>query len=216
MTVLVTYRRSDKLGPYVEAVRAAGLEPIAAAPGDLPPDKFAGLVLTGGTDVNPELYGARPARDAERPDRERDEMEARLVERADAAGIPVLAICRGLQLLNAVRGGKLLQHIDGHSAPGVRQAHGVAVRGGTVLAGITGAGEFPVNSRHHQAADPTHIGRGLIVSATAPDGTIEGLEDPSKPFLVAVQWHPEERVATDEQDRKLFEAFARAVASRRK
>jgi putative glutamine amidotransferase len=145
-------------------------------------------------------------------------MEAALIADALAAGLPLLCICRGMQMFNVVRGGTLNQHIPEHELHGVKPppdrrhepVHTVQIQPGTRLAEILGPVEHPVNSRHHQAVD--RVGKGLIVSARAPDGVIEALEDPGHPFAVACQWHPEESVLTNPGDRKILEAFrAKAV-----
>jgi putative glutamine amidotransferase len=120
-----------------------------------------------------------------------------------AAGLPVLAICRGMQLFNVVHGGALTQHLDSHNSPdGLHHIHVVP---NSRLAAIIGEGEHAVNSRHHQAVG--RVGGGLMVSARSGDGVIEALERPGEAFAVAVQWHPEDRVLVSQADRKLFEAF---------
>ena len=122
--VAVTYRRADKLAPYLEAVRAVGLEPlpVGAAQG-VPPMPYKGLLLTGGTDVDPALYGEERHSEADKPDVERDELELALLQRALAEDVPVLAICRGMQLLNVAHGGSLIQHL---ANPGMHQEIGRA------------------------------------------------------------------------------------------
>jgi gamma-glutamyl-gamma-aminobutyrate hydrolase PuuD len=134
-------------------------------------------------------------------------MEAALLAEAFKMDLPVLAICRGLQLLNVVRGGTLHQNIPGHKAKDPVE-HEIAIRPESRVAAILGRTSMAVNSRHHQAVD--RLGRGLAIVAQAPDGTVEALEDPERRFVVAVQWHPEDRVDC-EPDRRLFDAFARAV-----
>jgi putative glutamine amidotransferase len=190
--VAVTFGEPSKLPPYLEALRSVGLRSVSS-PASL--DGLAGLLLTGGADI-----GA---------DTNRDKLEFRLLKEAIQDDLPVFAICRGLQLLNVALGGTLIQDIPKHRKPGLPEVHPVAIAPGTRLAAILGAGPYQVNSRHHQAAD--HVAPGLVVSAKAPDGIIEGLEHPEKRFLLAVQWHPEDRIATHGGDRKLFEAFAQAV-----
>jgi putative glutamine amidotransferase len=213
--VAVLYRFAEKSIPYMEAVRDAGADPIGVTPE--PPldslDGYAGLVLTGGTDVDPALYGQDPDPHAERPDPERDRMEQNLLREALDRDMPVLAICRGLQLFNVFHGGTLLQHVEGHA---VRRddlslpAHAVMVAPGTLLASITHADRLDVNSRHHQA--PDRVGKGLVVVArSVPDGLVEGLEHPGKRFALAVQWHPEDQVRNSAPQRELFRAFATAL-----
>jgi putative glutamine amidotransferase len=152
----------------------------------------------------------------------RDELEIRLLREALAADVPVLAICRGLQLFNVACGGTLIQHLD--STPVHRQkpqnaeagkhpaAHRIWVGPNTRLAGIMGAGGHDVNSRHHQAIEMK--GEGVIVSAISEDGIIEAIEKPGAAFAVAVQWHPEDRIFASDADHRLFEAFAGAAARR--
>ena len=213
--VAFTYGREDptwtlKVVPYLEALQLAGLEPVLCLPGaqvDL--KNFAGLVLGGGADICPSRYGQSPEAETEAPEVERDEMELGLLGDASAAGLPHLAICRGLQLFNVFHGGTLRQHIgDGHRQRGVADAHLVTVAPETALGRIVALPEFTVNSRHHQAVG--EVAKPLVVSARAADGTVEGLELPGHPFAVAVQWHPEDRVRTHPPDHRLFSAFARA------
>jgi putative glutamine amidotransferase len=183
------------------------VEPVKISP-DTPRSvtDLDGLLISGGSDVDPVLYGQPRHEKTGRPDPLRDELEARLIRCALEADLPLLAICRGLQLLNVVRGGTLHQHVECHLQKGVDDAHSIEVVPRTRLASILGGGERVVNSRHHQTADC--VGEGLQVSARAPDGVVEGLEDPLKRFAIAVQWHPEDRF---EADRALFEAFAGAM-----
>jgi len=207
----VTYSIRRKVGPYAEAVRMAQLEPVLIAP-DEPPSAASldGLVVTGGTDIDPARYGETPHAATSEPDRARDALEAGLIEQALAADLPILAICRGLQMLNVVRGGTLQQDIPGHKVKDRDDAHTISIRSGSRLETILGGADLWVNSRHHQAAG--RLGAGLVVSASAPgDGTVEALEDPTRRFVLAVQWHPEDRASRNLPDRALFEAFAAAV-----
>ena len=149
-----------------------------------------GIVLPGGTDVDPALYGAEPAPDALDPEPARDTQELDLLDAAAAAGVPVLAICRGLQVVNVWRGGTLHQHVPDHgqfAEPPDKLQHEVTFTPGSILAGVYGPSVM-VNSLHHQTVD--RLGAGLEVTAEAPDGTVEGLECRDAP-VVAVQWHPE-------------------------
>jgi|HubBroStandDraft_1064217.scaffolds.fasta_scaffold375720_2 putative glutamine amidotransferase len=202
----LTYRKEDKIAPYAEALRNVGIEPVLVSP-DTVLDSLEGmgLVLSGGTDVDPALYGEAARGETETADCERDAMEQRLLREALQRDLPVLAICRGLQLFNVTqKSGTLLQHLEGHKTP--KALHEITVNPGTKLAGIFGAGQRWVNSRHHQAV--ARVGEGLIVSARAADGTIEALERSDRRFVVAVQWHPEDLFA---QERPLFEAFAESL-----
>lgn len=197
-------------------MRAAGIEPVRN-PESL--KGLDGLLLSGGSDVNPKYYGQQRLRESETPDDARDALELALLKEALAANLPVLGICRGLQLLNVFQGGTLIQHLDSTDVhrqkadgaePGKHPAaHRVWVAPETRLAGIIGGGGHDVNSRHHQAVE--NLGQGLKVSAIAADGVIEGLELPGAAFAVAVQWHPEDRILVNPADRQLFEAFAAAM-----
>ncbi len=198
---VVTYRDEKKIGPYADALRSAGIEPVLVMP-EVGIESLGGkgLVLTGGTDLDAALYGATRIDIADEPDRERDAMEQGLLREALERDLPVLAICRGMQLFNVVHAGTLVQHIEGHKTP-----HEITIDGRTKLAGIFSAGARPVNSRHHQAVE--RVGQGLVISARAADGVIEGLERSDRRFAVAVQWHPEDLPA----DKALFEAFREAL-----
>ncbi len=208
-----------KIAPYETALREVGIEPVRN-PESL--DSLDGLLLTGGADINPALYGQARVAESDAADDARDELELRLLREALAADVPVLAICRGLQLFNVACGGTLIQHLDStevhrqkprNAEPGKHPAaHRVWVGPNTRLAGIIGAGGHDVNSRHHQAIEIK--GDGLIVSAISEDGVIEAIEKPGAAFAVAVQWHPEDRIFASAADRKLFEALAAAAASR--
>lgn len=221
---MIGISRCNKLPDYEASIRRAGGDVRVVDYNDVPADVIAsvnGLVLTGGGDVLPSLYGAEahPAFDGGEPGR--DECEIELVRRAMAADLPVLAICRGLQVLNVACGGTLVQDIPDevgmtitHRVPSPRDsvAHTVAVESGSLLARLMAesfpAGEpWPVNSRHHQAVKVR--GEGLVASATAPDGVIEAIEDPTRRFVLGVQWHPENFWRTGEF-LALFEGFVRA------
>ena len=199
-----------KIARYEAALRAVGLDPVRIHPSD---GAFLidGVLLAGGTDIAPSLYNQPRDEKTEDPDDERDGLERILLAGAFEADIPVLAICRGLQFFNVYFGGTLHQHIEGHTQPGVHDAHSVEVLAATRLAAIAGAGLHMVNSRHHQAVD--RLGDGLIVSARAEDGIVEGLELPGHRFAVAVQWHPEDRIHSADCDLRLFQAFAATLNS---
>jgi putative glutamine amidotransferase len=204
MRVGVSFAREDKLGPYLEALRTCGLEAVAISPAQRRGlDGLGGLLLTGGGDVDPFLYGVSADSLANHVLRERDELEQALIVEAEQRNVPILGICRGLQMLNVARGGTLHRHIDGHKDV----EHRVRLETESMLQALVGAQDYTVNSRHHQAVDG--LGRGLVVTARAADGIIEALEDPERRFVVAVQWHPEDR--PDTRDSQIFRAFARAV-----
>jgi putative glutamine amidotransferase len=181
---------------------------------------LGGLLLTGGCDIDPRRYGQEPAPETQKPNPSRDRMEIGLLGEALDRDLPVLAICRGLQLFNVYHGGTLIQHLPGDPhrtrkppADLGKPVHEVSVAPDTRLAAILGEGRHSVNSRHHQAVDK--LGTHLRISAkSVGDGIVEGLELPDKAFAVAVQWHPEDQARTDQTQLKLFQAFARAVESR--
>jgi len=211
---------------YVEAVRAAGAIPLLIPPGE--PrleeclDLLDGLVLAGGGDVDPALYGGSPHPTIANVDPERDRVEIELVRDAVASSLPTLGICRGLQLLNVAQGGTLIEHLPDvvgesviHRTPEREPVpHAVRVQEGSRLAGILGKTEYAPMSLHHQAVRA--VGNALEVVARAPDGTVEAVEMPAHPFLMAVQWHPEMTAAQEPADRRLFEAFVAAAVESRK
>lgn len=210
----LTFRLKRKAEPYEAALLMVGLEPAPITPEE-PWQSVTGLdalLISGGTDINPKYYGKPAHRRTPRElDDARDELEMLLLKQALRRDLPTLAVCRGLQMFNVVHGGTLVQHLTTAAThrSKLMHAHTVFVEPGTKLAAILGEGEHSVNSRHHQAV--SRVGRAVVVSARAADGVIEGLERPDKKFAVAVQWHPEDRVAVDAKDRRLFEAFAAAT-----
>jgi putative glutamine amidotransferase len=174
--------------------RAGGLAAM------LPPDeperaaaavaRLDGLVIAGGPDVEPVRYGAAPDPRTGPPSRARDGWELALVEAALAARLPLLGVCRGMQLLNVALGGTLVQHIEGHAeAVGVFGGHPVTPVPGSLYAGVVPEEMF-VPTYHHQAVD--RLGTGLVASAHAADGTVEAVElPPADGWVLGVQWHPE-------------------------
>ncbi|MFI8006877.1 gamma-glutamyl-gamma-aminobutyrate hydrolase family protein [Streptomyces sp. NPDC086010] len=168
----------------------------------LPPDaperaadvvaRLDGLVIAGGADVDPGLYGAERDFRTGPPAHERDSWEVALLRAARAAGTPVLGICRGMQLLNVALGGTLTQHLDGHAGPfgkaGVLGEHTVTPVPGTLYASLVPE-EASVPTYHHQAVD--RLAPGLVVCAHAADGTVEAVELPGDQWVLGVQWHPE-------------------------
>lgn len=175
-----------------------------------------GVLVIGGDDVDPSLYGAKPHAKIGPVDRPRDLFEIELVRRAVERDVPTFGICRGLQVMNVAFGGTLLQHVPEDvpgSAPhvGFKAHHPVGVVAGSRLAGILGHEQATVNSSHHQAID--RPASRLEVSARSPDGVVEAAEDPTHPFLLGVQWHPE-RMAGNADTRRLFHAFVAAAAAR--
>jgi putative glutamine amidotransferase len=211
---------------YDAAVRRAGAEPWVPSLADDPAAvvrQVDGVLLTGGDDVDPAFFGEAAHVSFEPAEPGRDAFELELVREALAADVPLLAICRGLQVLNVAAGGTLIQDIpseagafaDHSLAPPTQMAHEVAVTGGSRLSRLLGSrapsGRCTVNSRHHQAIRA--LGAGLTVSATAPDGIVEAVESPSHRFCVGVQWHPESFHATGEFD-ELFNGFVDACRTK--
>jgi putative glutamine amidotransferase len=176
-----------------------------------------GLIVTGGAfDVDPALFGAETRHASVVTKDRRTAFELAIARGAIAADKPVLGICGGEQLINVALGGTLLQHIPDEvpsalaheqQKPRGEAGHMVTVTRGTLLHRITGAAELPVNSTHHQAV--RDAAPGLVVDAVAPDGVVEGIEDPRRRFLLGVQWHPEYLVS--DGDRRLFAAFVAAA-----
>jgi putative glutamine amidotransferase len=213
----LTFREPKKAEVYADALRQAGIEPVLISPQEPQAlGQIRGLVLSGGTDVNPARYGQVAREGNEPPDDERDELETALLQEALDRDLPVLAICRGMQLFNVAHGGSLIQHLENSAVHRVRDmdpalpVHQIMVETGSHLAGILGAGRHAVNSRHHQAVD--RVGSGLVVTArSTPDGVIEAMERPDRSFALAVQLHPEDQVRQDSEQRKLFAALARAM-----
>jgi putative glutamine amidotransferase len=216
------------MADYLESVKRAGGEPVELHyDRDTPADvvrRSQGIMLTGGGDVNPSLYGEAPHATFQASEAGRDEYEIALVEEAMKADLPIFAICRGMQLLNVALGGTLVQDIPSmvngalnHSVPEPRYhiAHEVWVASGSQLFQLMKEkleGEScQVNSRHHQAVK--QVAPGWEVSGTAPDGVIEAIEQPGKVFRLAVQWHPENFFRTGEF-RPLFEGFIEAADKR--
>jgi putative glutamine amidotransferase len=184
---------------YVDAVERAGGRPVLIPPSDdgveETLDALDAIVFSGGADVDPAAYGAEAHPETDTPQARRDAGELALLTAALERDMPTLAICRGFQLLNVARGGDLVQHLPetlGHEnhreTPGTFSEHAVKVREGSKLAGIVGVSPA-VTSHHHQSVG--RLGEGLVETAWAGDGTIEGAEDPTHRFAVGVQWHPE-------------------------
>jgi putative glutamine amidotransferase len=200
---------------YVHAVEAAGGRPLLVPPSpegvEETLDALDGLLFSGGSDLDPDSYGADPHPETRETRPERDDAELALLEGALARDMPVLAVCRGSQVLNVARGGDLVQHLpeevghEGHKeTPGVFSDHGVEVLDGTVLHAFLGS-HAPVKSHHHQGYG--RIGEGLREAARAADGTVEAIEDPSRRFALGVLWHPEES-----DDGALFRALVEEAA----
>jgi putative glutamine amidotransferase len=210
---------------YIRALVAAGLRPeeiVVLRPGDSIPGPFDGVVIGGGDDVDPVRYGREILEGANvAVDHGRDSVDFPVFEEAWRSAVPVLGICRGLQVVNVARGGTLVQDLTLERPSDVEHQfpkrenerhHPVRVEPDTLLGRIAGSPEIEVNSRHHQAID--HPAGGLVVSATAPDGVIEAVEGRDGRWLVAVQWHPE-NLTDDEVSQNLFREFVSEVRSRK-
>jgi putative glutamine amidotransferase len=190
---------------YVSAVQAAGGLAVLLPPDDAAAedpdqllDRLDALVLAGGNDVDPASYGARPHPEVGATAPERDRFELALAHRALERELPLLAICRGMQMLNVARGGTLVQHVPdvvGHAehrhTPGQFADHEVELEAGSLAAAAAGAERLAVKSHHHQGVD--ELGEGLEITAwSARDRLPEAIEDPDRPFVLGVLWHPEE------------------------
>ena len=204
---------------YVDKLQEAGASVVL-----LPPDvtnadavdRLDGLVLAGGADIDPDRYGAAPHETTDRPRLERDRSELILYRAARAKDIPVLGICRGMQMMAVAHGGSLHQHVPDvvgttlhREEVGKFTVHGATFTEGSLIAQIIGATDFNVNSSHHQAVDSAG---DLTVTGRAPDGIVEALEDPSARFVLGIQWHPE--FSNDEPtSENIFNAFIEACTN---
>jgi putative glutamine amidotransferase len=212
---------------YIDAVQRAGGVPVLLPPQLVSPARDAlwsrldALLLTGGGDVDPARYGQPPHPTVYEICAARDDLELDLTRRALDEGLPFLAICRGIQVLNVALGGTLVQDVASatgsliqHSQKDKRSVptHAVKVDTASRLAGILGCAALEVNTLHHQSID--RPGDGLRIVAHAPDGVAEGAEVPAHSFAVAVQWHPEELVGQDAAARNLFDALMDAARRR--
>ena len=204
---------------YVRAIERAGGRPLVIPPSEGAIEEtlavLDGILFSGGSDLDPALYDAEAHPETQGVHEARDRAEMALLAAALERDMPVLAVCRGSQVLNVARGGDLVQHLPevlGHEehkhTPGEYSDHDVTLEPGTRVGGILGD-RAPVKSHHHQGFG--RIGEGLREAGYAEDGTVEALEDPSKRFAVGVLWHPEEG-----EDMALFEALVEQAAQYRK
>jgi putative glutamine amidotransferase len=207
---------------YVRAAQAAGGLPVVLAPDDdaaRDPDQLLdrvdALVLAGGLDLDPAAYGARPHPKVSETVPERDRFELALAHRASERELPLLGICRGMHVLNVARGGTLVQHLPdviGHEehrhTPGVFSDHEVRLEAGSLAARAAGGERIAVKSHHHQAV--AELGEGLEATGwSLPDQVVEAVEDPARPFVLGVLWHPEQ----DERSRLIAALVEEARAA---
>ena len=212
---------------YVTALESAGLIPLIVPPlsrasaAAVILDSVSGLVLTGGEDVDPARYGEKRHEKIRSINAARDATEIALIEGAKARGKPVLAICRGIQILNVALGGTLVQDIPSQldtkiahdeDSPRNSRSHDISIEPGSLIAKAVGTEHCTVNSFHHQSVK--RVADGMRVTARSPDGVIEGLESADDWWVIAVQWHPEEMTDSPEPwDRGLFKAFAQQLGA---
>lgn len=202
----------DYYAPYRRAVEGAGAEPVELEPGVSKLPDVDGLLLPGGWDVDPSLYGEPKDEKVGPIDRELDEIELRMFNQARERRLPVLGICRGQQVINVALGGTLVQHLDDHDIRGHGRshlAHSIKVDPGSELGQAAGEHHIRVNSFHHQAVKD--LARGLRETALGEDGTVEGVESDDG-LIVAVQCHPEELTTDLPWARRLFERFVARAA----
>ena len=225
---LIGITRCSRLDDYIASVEQTGARVRVLEVADSPRavlTQVQGVLLTGGGDVDPVFYGENRHETVEDAEPGRDEFEIDLARRAMAGDVPLLAICRGAQVLNVAAGGSLVQDIPSSAAaslphsvqePKDSPCHDIDIVPGSrlalALAGRTAATcSCRVNSRHHQSV--ARLGSGLVASAVAPDGLVEAIEAPDAAFCLGVQWHPENFWRTGEF-RPLFEAFVDAARRR--
>jgi gamma-glutamyl-gamma-aminobutyrate hydrolase PuuD len=208
---------------YLDAVVRAGGQPVVIDDAPDPKGLLArvdALLLTGGPDVDPALYGEEPHPSVYGVQRSVDDFEVALADVAVTRSIPTLAICRGIQVLNVARGGTLFQHITenpgvpAHGQPGVaggNRMHDVQLERGSLVADVMDDTTVSCSCHHHQAID--QLGDGLRVTGRASDGITEALELDGA-FVLAVQWHPEDTAADDKAQQRLFDSLVRKAAPR--
>jgi putative glutamine amidotransferase len=218
-------RKEMALGlTYLDAVQQAGGLPVVVPPLELDAlqpllSQVAGICLSGGPDIDPDCYGAEPHPELGPVEPHLDRFEIALARHADERGLPILAICRGMQALNVSRGGTLHQHLPDRpgtrlehrqTEPGTQATHDVTLAEDSRLASLMGDTHAEVNSFHHQAVD--RLGHGLRAVAWSEDGVIEAVEAPARPFLIGVQWHAETLVHRPEHA-ALFSGLVDAAAA---
>ena len=212
-------------GPYLESIEEAGGIPLIlpfisdGAAAEQLVSLCDAIIFTGGPDISPKLYGEEPIPECGEPSEKRDVTEKLIFDAVFPTDKPVLGICRGVQTINVMLGGTLIQDLPSQhpsdvahvmEPPADRGSHRVTIKEGTPLMDIFGETELSVNSLHHQAVKT--VGKGLEVAAVSEDGVTEGLYLPGERFFCAVQWHPELMHKVDEFSRKLFAALVRACS----
>jgi putative glutamine amidotransferase len=211
---------------YLCALEDAGAIPMVCPPlhpelADSLLERVDGLCMSGGPDLDPRAYGERRHAETGPVESELDDFELALARAADARGLPILAICRGMQVLNVARGGSLHQHLPDlnssminhrQSEPGSQPTHHVTIRESSRVALVLERTQTHVNSFHHQGI--ARLGDGLVITGRAPDGTVEAIEAMDREFVIGVQWHAETLQSLPEQA-KLFAAFVDAAQPRR-
>ncbi|MGW6905345.1 gamma-glutamyl-gamma-aminobutyrate hydrolase family protein [Streptomyces sp. NPDC054940] len=218
-TSALRYAAEVSARALIEAVWRAGGEPASIHPasGDVAARlaRFDGVLLPGGGDLAPHRYGAADIHDSVYDvDDLQDTFDLEVARCALDLGVPLLAVCRGLQVVNVALGGTLEQDMGGPERAHRHVVHPVPIRPGTLLEQATGAEKVEASCYHHQRVD--RLGEGLAVTARADDGTVEGLELPgAKGWFTAVQWHPEDTAHQDPAQQGLFDALVRAARERR-
>ncbi len=211
---------------YWYSVLLAGGEPVQLNPEftqdyDAVLDTLDGLLLTGGGDMDPALYGqAMNGTDANSIYPERDRMEMALTRAALERNMPVFGVCRGIQVINVALGGTLAQHVEGHTGKNnsfdAPRPHAVRIQPGSLLDRTLACGPaIDANSYHHQAVMPADLAPGLVISGQTTDGVVEALEHADHPWFLAVQWHPERLYELGDEHRRIWEDFVEAARSYR-
>lgn len=225
-TSALRYAAEVNARALIEAVWRAGGEPVTLHPyapgGDCDPTltaariaRFDGVLLPGGGDLSPHRYGAGESHEAVYDvDHEQDAFDLEVARQATELGIPLLAICRGLQVVNTARGGTLHQDMGGPGREHRHLRHPVTLAAGSALAATVEAATVDASCYHHQHVD--RLGAGLLATAHAADGTIEAVESTGPDgWFLAVQWHPEDTAHTDPAQQRLFDALVQAAAAHR-
>ncbi|GAA4667224.1 gamma-glutamyl-gamma-aminobutyrate hydrolase family protein [Streptomyces chumphonensis] len=221
-TSALRYAAEVNARALIEALWRAGGEPATLHPhapdGRCDPAetaarlaRFDGVLLPGGGDLSPHRYGAACVHDAVYDvDHAQDAFDLEVARHARAAGMPLLAVCRGLQVVNTARGGTLHQDMGGPDREHRHLTHPVRLAPGSVVADVIGAGATEASCYHHQHVD--RLGAGLTATAHAADGTVEAVEAPGdRGWFLAVQWHPEDTAETDPAQQRLFDALVAAA-----